>query len=101
MLSYQQNHKIWEQFIKSSGNLQYRTLKFHTKNMFKVQNDYFISLKYDVQIFYNVFHFIPLYLLLKFPGLQNKKCQESLILECEDKTEAAGCEDREEFIMNV
>ena len=34
-------------------------------------------------------------------GLQNKKCQESLISECEDRTEATGCEDREEFIMNV
>ena len=40
-------------------------------------------------------------IFVEFPGLQNKKCQESLILECEDKTEAAGCEDREEFIMNV
>ena len=35
------------------------------------------------------------------PRLRNKKCQESLILECEDRTEATGCEDREEFIMNV
>ena len=37
----------------------------------------------------------------EFGGWQNKKCQESLILECEDKTKATGCEDREEFIMNV
>ena len=31
---------------------------------------------------------------------KSKNCQKSLIFECEDRTGAAGWEDREEFIMN-